>query len=179
MSDKMTVSKIVSYNDELHRESFYEITHEYFAWVQEQVLSIFNLEVFPKGDITGYLNTVFPEYRSISPPQGEVFILEVGDQVAGMCVLKELHQGVGEIKRMYIRPSFRGNGYSRLILDRLEKRAREFRFRVLRLDTNKFMEAAQYVYKKRGFVDIDVYPGNEWEHRTDGHDIMVFMEKQL
>ncbi|TFH11991.1 GNAT family N-acetyltransferase [Candidatus Bathyarchaeota archaeon] len=175
----MVEARLVSYDDKLHRESFYEITHEYFAWVHEQVLSIFNLEVFPNGDITGYLDKVFPEYTCISPPHGEVFILEVGDQVAGMCVLKELVDGVGEIKRMYVRPDYRGNAYSSLILDRLIDRAREFGFKVLRLDTNKFMKAAQHIYRKRGFYEIGVYPGNEWEHRTDGHEIMVFMEKKL
>ena len=41
------------------------------------------------------------------------------------------------------------------------------------------MEAAQHVYRKRGFTEIGVYPGNEWEHRTDAFDIMVFMEKKL
>jgi GNAT superfamily N-acetyltransferase len=156
-------ARIVSYDDEKHRESFYEITQEYFTWVHQQVLSIFNMEVFTGGDITGYLDKVFPDYRSISPPHGEVFILEVGGQVVGMCVLKELQKGVGEIKRMYVRPDYRGNGYGSFILDRLEERAREFGYKVLRLDTNKFMKAAQHVYYKRGFVERGVYPGSEWE----------------
>ena len=74
----------------------------------------------------------------------------------GMGALKKLEEKVGEIKRMYIRPEYRG-GLGRRMYGLLEDKAKEFGFNVLRLDTSRLMEAALYLYNKVGFIEIEGY----------------------
>ena len=60
----------------------------------------------------------------------------------------------GEIKRMYVRPEFRGAGYGKAIVDRLEDRARERGVGVLRLETGIHQVEAIGLYERTGFRRI-------------------------
>ena len=122
---------------------------------------------------------MFPSFAAIKPPDGIICILEVKGKPEGMGVLKKLEDAVGEIKRMYIRPWTRGNGYGKGILNWLEERAREFGFSTLRLDTTEFAEAAVHIYRKAGFKEIQRYSGGEWDERSEVEANLVFMEKDL
>ena len=95
-----------------------------------------------------------------------------------MGVLKGLNDKVGEIKRMYIRPIYRGKGFGSQIYQKLEGQAKEFGYKSLRLDTAKFLEAAFHIYTKRGYTEVDRYSGGEWDHRND-IDWTIYMEKEL
>lgn len=97
--------------------------------------------------------------------------------IIGMGGLQGLSQEIGMIKRIYIRPEQRGNGYGRNILHHLINKGEELDFSVLRLDTGKFMTAAIYLYRSAGFSDIEAYP--ETEVPLEGHPYWLFMEKIL
>ena len=58
----------------------------------------------------------------------------------------------GEIKRMYIRPRFRGLGLGRLMLDHLADHARRHGVGMLRLETGIHQRAAIRLYESEGFV---------------------------
>lgn len=60
----------------------------------------------------------------------------------------------GEIKRMYVRPAFRGAGLGERILDRLADEARAHGITVLRLETGVHQRAAIALYERLGFVRI-------------------------
>lgn len=60
----------------------------------------------------------------------------------------------GELKRMYVRPAFRGRGFARRVLDRLAAHARDHGVRVLRLETGIHQHAAIRLYEAYGFQDI-------------------------
>jgi ribosomal protein S18 acetylase RimI-like enzyme len=71
--------------------------------------------------------------------------------------LQHLDTGVGEIKRMYVRPAYRRRGYSRLILAALEERAAVVGYHTLRLETGSYNAAAVGLYKAAGYRQIPVY----------------------
>ena len=69
-------------------------------------------------------------------------------------------QGSGEIKRMYLRPQYRGRGISDLLLDSLEDYARMCGYEWLYLDTATDMVVAELFYKRKGFVECERYNKN-------------------
>ena len=60
----------------------------------------------------------------------------------------------GEIKRMYIRPQFRGLGFARLMLDHLAEHARSHGLELLRLETGIHQHEAIGLYERAGFSSI-------------------------
>ncbi len=67
------------------------------------------------------------------------------------------HGGVGEIKRMYVRPDHRGRGYSRLVLSRLVEAARAAGMQRLVLETGELQAAAIGLYRRAGYRRIRNY----------------------
>jgi GNAT superfamily N-acetyltransferase len=175
----MVEARFVPYDDEAHRDQFFELNLEYLTGINELSSTRHGIKVNPNGTVKEYVESVFPTYAAIKPPEGVICILELDGTPEGMGVLKKLGDDVGEIKRMYTRPMSRGNGYGKGILRWLEERAREFGFSTLRLDTAQFAEAAVHIYRKAGFKDIQRYSGGEWDVRSDVHSIQLFMEKEL
>jgi GNAT superfamily N-acetyltransferase len=71
--------------------------------------------------------------------------------------LQPIGPGVGEIKRMYVRPAHRGQGLSRLILAALEERAVQRGYHTLRLETGGYLAAAVGLYRAAGYQPIPLY----------------------
>jgi putative acetyltransferase len=71
--------------------------------------------------------------------------------------LRHLTDGVAEIKRMYVRPAYRGQGFSRLILAALEDRATVRGYHVTRLETGAHLTAALGLCKSAGYQQIPTY----------------------
>lgn len=65
-----------------------------------------------------------------------------------------------EVKHLYLAPSTRGRGWGRMLLDDLERRAREWGATELVLDTHHTLEAAGGLYASSGFVTIEPYNDN-------------------
>lgn len=82
--------------------------------------------------------------------------------VAGCGAVAELTDGVAEIKRMWIRPSWRGLGLAPRLLDHLEGRARSGGHQVVRLDTNDTLSEAIALYRSRDYREIDRYNDNPY-----------------
>lgn len=55
-----------------------------------------------------YVKNIFPEFASITPYEGVIYMLMVDDKAVGMGALRKLEDGVGEIKRCIFDPSIRG-----------------------------------------------------------------------
>ena len=60
----------------------------------------------------------------------------------------------GEIKRMFVRPQFRGLGLAKMMLNHLELHARERSIYVLRLETGIHQQEAMRLYEKMGYRNI-------------------------
>jgi GNAT superfamily N-acetyltransferase len=71
--------------------------------------------------------------------------------------LQPIGSEVGEIKRMYVRPAYRRQGLSRLILAALEERAVQRGYHTLRMETGARMTAALGLYRAAGYQPIPLY----------------------
>lgn len=176
----MVELNFVEYDDDTHRDKYYDLTLEYITWVDNELKTKYGVTLNTEGTARDYLDMVFPKFTELKPPHGIIYLLVDEEKVVGMGALRKLEDGVGEIKRMYIIPDprFRGNGYGSRMLDRLIGKAREFGFSTLRLDTGPFMPAAIHLYKKAGFLETNYYSGNEFS-KEQAEGIAIYMEKQL
>jgi putative acetyltransferase len=96
-----------------------------------------------------------------APPNGRLLLAEFEGQPAGCGALHPLDEGNCEIKRLYVRPQFRGHHIGRLLTERLIAEARTIGYRVMRLDTiaDKMTEAVA-LYQRLGFREIAPYREN-------------------
>jgi GNAT superfamily N-acetyltransferase len=92
------------------------------------------------------------------------FILLLLDGTAVGCVgLQPISPGLGEIKRMYVEPSARGWGLSRILLKAVENEARSKSLTRLRLETGPQQHEALALYTNHGYTPTPPYPPFENE----------------
>ncbi len=84
----------------------------------------------------------------------EFFVARVDGQPAGCGGIEIVGAEYGELKRMFVRPSFRGRGISKAILDHLLGVARKRGVPVVRLETGIHQRAAIALYEAAGFYRI-------------------------
>jgi putative acetyltransferase len=82
------------------------------------------------------------------------FLLRTDGIPAGCGGILLVGQEYGELKRMYVRPQFRGMGFAKLILDHLESHARAHHVPLLRLETGIHQQEAIGLYERSGFYRI-------------------------
>ncbi|MBA2703777.1 MAG: GNAT family N-acetyltransferase [Blastocatellia bacterium] len=96
-----------------------------------------------------------------APPGGRLFLAVDGDDVMGGVALREIGDRVGEVKRLYVRPEFRGRGLGRTLTEKLIAEAKQIGYARLRLDTLPGkMDQAIAMYRSFGFQEIEPYYRN-------------------
>jgi GNAT superfamily N-acetyltransferase len=90
-------------------------------------------------------------------PGGAFVVARLDGRPVGCGALRPLSPEVGEIKRMYVEPAYRGRGISRRILADLERRAGDFGYLSLRLETGTLQQEALGLYESSGYHRIDCY----------------------
>lgn len=96
-----------------------------------------------------------------APPDGRLYLAEHDGQLAGCAALHRLDDISGEMKRLYIRPNFRGLGLGRILAERILAEAASIGFQRLRLDTIAGkMDDAIGLYRRLGFCEIEPYRQN-------------------
>jgi ribosomal protein S18 acetylase RimI-like enzyme len=91
------------------------------------------------------------------PPHGALLLARTGDGAAGCVALRRLDDLTGEMKRLYIRPEYRGFGVGQCLVEAVILAARQAGYSQLRLDTLPTMTSAQGLYQKLGFIEIPPY----------------------
>ena len=91
------------------------------------------------------------------PPHGALIIASIPKQVIGCVAMRPIDTLTGEMKRLYIRPEYRGRGLGRHLVGAAAELARVAGYRELRLDTLENMATAQALYRQLGFVEVEPY----------------------
>ena len=133
------------------------LMEEYLTWALQRLETEYGITDLPVDPVpaASSLNAYYP-------PRGRLAVAEVAGQPAGIGAVRSLGDGVAEVKRMYVAPTYRGRGVGAAVLDFLLTQIEEdLDADTVRLDTCLFMTSAQRLYRSRGFVQRSAYEGSE------------------
>jgi GNAT superfamily N-acetyltransferase len=106
------------------------------------------------------------------PPGGALLLVEENGFPAACGAIRDLGEGICEIKRLFVRPAFRRRGLARQISVALIERAQELGYERVRLDTLRRLEGAFDLYLSLGFTEIPPYNFNP-------EPDIVYLEREL
>ncbi len=147
-----------------------ELMREYLLWAFETFLGAEAAPTFNEWDA---------EVKSLpgiyAPPMGRLLLATVDGQPAGCVALKQKEDRVSELKRMYVRPSFRGQKIGLQLGQKLLEEARTIGYKIIYLDSDRRMTHAHKIYENIGFKYIPAPDGFPKEIIP----LAVFMECEL
>jgi GNAT superfamily N-acetyltransferase len=108
-------------------------------------------------------------------PRGRLLLAYLDGKPAGCVALRDLGDGICEMKRMFVPETFRGRGVGRALAERIIAEAREAGYRAMRLDTSRRQSEAMQLYERAGFRRIPPY----YDLADDVKDWLVFFELTL
>jgi len=168
----------------IHRSQVFDLNVEYMNWWLRGIEEIFKTDIattlgWSKEAVEGkkqeYLTSEVE--KLCSNQHGIYYLVELEGAIIGMGALRQIGKNIGEIKRMYIRPAYRGKGYGKALLQQLLQKAKEFGYHSVYLDSGRFMTTAHNLYRSFGFVECNEYPGTEIPPQLRPQ--WLFMEKTL
>ena len=155
-------------------DSIKQLWTDYLTWGNDEMQLLYGVHPHnPKEAVEHDIKMI----AKFLPPNGRLILAFVDDKACGIGCLKSINSVIGEIKRMYVDPSFRKVGAGRAILQSLLTAAKEAGYKKVRLDSPKFMEAAHALYRSVGFKEIPVYA--EVEIPEAFRQYLLFMEIDL
>lgn len=101
---------------------------------------------------------------SFQPPSGTFVVAKSGDAVIGCVGIRKFERNTCEMKRMFIRPGYRGEGIGGFLCNFVMEWCRKSGYKMILLDTNLEMKEAVGLYYKCGFKEIEPYCINENNH---------------
>jgi ribosomal protein S18 acetylase RimI-like enzyme len=107
-----------------------------------------------------------------SEPDGCILLAFLDSALVGCVALRPLSSEICEMKRMYVRPTFRGQRIGQILGQDVITEARKRGYKKMRLDSLPTMREAQALYRSLGFREIDAYRPNPIQGA-------VFMELEL
>lgn len=107
-----------------------------------------------------------------SPPTGNLFLALSENDPIGCVGVRSFEKDICEMKRLYVKPEYRGKGAGKELAVSAIKSGKELGYEYMRLDTLSSMETANQLYKSLGFIQIKSYRDNP----IDG---AIYMELNL
>jgi len=159
---------------ESHLEEIRIILNEYLSFIAKELIRPpwnYNL------DVEYAVNFTMNNLDKFAEPDGRLLLVEVDGEIAGTISFRKIREDAGEIKRMYVKPKFRGKKLGNLMIENVTSISEENGFSKLFLDTAIFMSSAVSLYKKYGFKEINSYP--ECIVAKELWDKWIFMMKEL
>ena len=90
-------------------------------------------------------------------PDGRLYLAYCDEEVAGCIGLRKIDGLHCEMKRLYVKPQFRGNKIGEKLVQETITAAKEAGYSYILLDTLPFLQTAVHMYRKFGFYDIERY----------------------
>ncbi len=161
------------------RAAVLDLNVEYMSWLFEAFERHFGIDIAAVlgASAADYVRSKIDAICGERPPEGVFYLVEVDGRPAGMGGLRRLDAGTCEIKRIFVRPEFRGLGLGERILERLLDDGRAFGYRSARLESGPFMTHAHRAYERLGFADRAPYA--QAEVPAPFHSRWRFMEREL
>ena len=159
---------------ESHLDDIRVILNEYLSFIAKELTRPpwdFNL------DVEKEVNFTMNNLDKFAEPDGRLLLVEVDSEIAGTISLRKIREDAGEIKRMYVKPKFRGKKLGNLMIEEVIEVAKENGYSKLYLDTAQYMSSAVTLYKKFGFEETEPYP--ECIVPKEFWEKLIFMKKEL
>ncbi len=147
-------------NDE-YNTNLRDLFSEYLEWVLKMCEREFNITLNIKEMVNDAVNHSIEGLNRYLPPEGHLFLCKYDNHIVGTASMRNNGDKIGEIKRMYVLPEYRGMGIGRTLFERLIKEAQNLQYSKIRLDTGPFMQKAIGLYHSVGFRNIEPYPESE------------------
>jgi GNAT superfamily N-acetyltransferase len=105
------------------------------------------------------LDAAVSEFPSddLAPPHGVLLVAWLADQPIGCAGLRRQDDKTGTVSRVFVSPSHRRRGVGRLLMESLERHARQHGLRRLRLDTRHDLAEARALYAAIGFHEVAAF----------------------
>lgn len=108
-------------------------------------------------DIQNYDDEIEHLEHKYGLPEGRLYLLRCGGKAAGCIAMRRLDETRCEMKRLYVRPEYRGEQLGCMLAKKLIEEAREAGYKQMLLDTLPFLESAIHMYRRLGFYEIPCY----------------------
>lgn len=129
-----------------------ELFDEYFAMIQAGDSNFTQYLVMQNAD-----EEIMHLEGKYGAPYGRLYLLRCEGKNAGCAALRRLDDERAELKRMYVRPEYRGNGFGGILVDKLISDARLIGYKSIVLDTLPFLQSAVRLYRRHGFREMEAY----------------------
>lgn len=97
-------------------------------------------------------------------PYGRLYVALWEGKPAGCIGLRKIDEKNCEMKRLYVRPQFRGKGIGRILAQRIVEEAGQIGYRHMYLDTLPFLQTAITMYRNMGFYEVASYNNSPMEN---------------
>jgi len=93
-------------------------------------------------------------------PDGRLYVIYLEEKLAGCIALRRFDSTRCEMKRLFVRPQFRGLKLGQILAERIIQDAKKIGYEAMVLDTLASLESAVYMYRKMGFEEVEPYYDN-------------------
>jgi GNAT superfamily N-acetyltransferase len=142
--------EIVEARSEPAIQAVRELMREYIVWT---------MTFFSDPESAPTFHNIERELQELpgvyAPPRGRLLLATHDRKPAGCVALKPIDETTSELKRLYVRPDFRGLRIGNQLVASLMEEARREGYTKMVLDSHRTMTAAHHIYRSAGFVDVE------------------------